>query len=331
MGFCCASDRPLDLICLGRLGIDLNCNDHNCELHHVKSFSPTVGGSPANIAIGAARLGIKVGFIGRVSNDKFGTFILETLALDHVDTTCVVRDMDGAKNCLAVTEIITPQNSGSILYRDNVADLNLTYADVKEEYIAKAKVLLVSGTALARSPSREAALLAAYYARKNNVKVALDLDYRPYTWRCPEESSLYYRMFCEKSDMIIGTKEEFAVLQHLWSEGEEPGDEKMVRRLMADGAEVVIVKDGSRGSVAWTESGAERCGIYPADLKKTFGAGDAFAAGLLAGLTNGKTLKDSMMQGAAAASIVISRYSCSASSPYTDELESFMEANQMVD
>lgn len=94
----------------------------------------------------------------------------------------VIRDTDGARNCLAITEILSPAKSGSVLYRDQVADLNLTYSDISESYLAQSKLLLVSGTALSRSPSREAAFLAAYYARKHNVAVALDIDHRPYTW-----------------------------------------------------------------------------------------------------------------------------------------------------
>lgn len=325
-------EKKYDVICLGRLGIDLNCDDHNCELHEVKSFSPTVGGSPANIAIGAAKLGAKVGFIGRVSDDKFGTFIEQTLEAYGVDRSGVKRDKAGAKNCLAITEIIAPKKSGSILYRDNVADLNLTYGDISEEYIRSSKVLLVSGTALAKSPSREAAFLAAYYAKKNGVKVALDLDYRPYTWSCREESALYYIMFCEKCDIVIGTADEFAVIQELWvqeADGRE-ADEATARDLLRKGVDLVIVKYGEDGSVAYTASGEKiSCGIYPADLKKTFGAGDAFAAGVLYSMTHGKNVYDAMCVGAAAASIIVSRYSCSDSSPTAEELKGFMESHTM--
>ena len=74
-----ADNRKFDLVCLGRLGIDLNCNQYNRPMCEVDSFSPTVGGSPANIAIGAAKLGASVGFVGRVSNDQLGSFILKKL------------------------------------------------------------------------------------------------------------------------------------------------------------------------------------------------------------------------------------------------------------
>ncbi len=329
MEFSLDNNKELDIICLGRLGIDLNCNDYNCELHEVKSFSPTVGGSPANIAIGSAKLNAKVGFVGRTSNDKFGTFILNTLAKYKVDCGGVKRD-ELAKNCLAITEIISPEKSGSILYRENVADLNLSYEDIDESYISKAKILLVSGTALAKSPSREAAFLAAYYARKNGVKVALDLDYRPYTWNNVYESSLYYTMFCEKSDIIIGTDEEIEVMRDFWKL-EASDDEKTAQKLLDNGAELVIIKFGAKGSKAWTKTSKTTCGIYPADLKKTFGSGDGFASGLLSSLTQGLDLQEALWRGAAAASIVISRYSCSESSPTVEELNEFMQSTKRVE
>lgn len=325
------TSRKFDLICLGRLGVDLNCNQHNCPMSEVESFSPTVGGSPANIAIGAAKLGASVGFIGRISDDQFGDFIMKKLRQFGVNTDNVVRDTTGAKNGLAVTEIISPKKSGSVLYRDQVADLNLTYSDISEEYIAQSKILLVSGTALARSPSREAAFLAAYYAQKNGVKVALDIDHRAYTWSCPEESAIYYQMFCKQCDIIIGNDGEFDAMSLYYMPNRE-SDRALAQGLLRDGASLVIMKYGEAGSVAYETDGAvTKCGIFPAELKKTFGSGDAFAAGLLTGIAKRKALFDSMADGSAAASIVVSSYNCSEASPTREELDAYMRSHTMTE
>ena len=69
------------------------------------------------------------------------------------------------------------------MYRDGIADLALEPSEVDEEYIASAKALLISGTALAQSPSREACLKAVQLAVKNNTRVIFDIDYRPYNWK----------------------------------------------------------------------------------------------------------------------------------------------------
>ena len=319
--------KELDLICIGRLGIDLNCVDFNCPLSEVKSFRPTVGGSPANIAIGSSKLGIKVGFIGKISNDGLGDYIIKELKRNCVDISGVVRDQNGAKNCLAITEVISPNNCGGVLYREGVADLNLSYEDISEEYIKSAKALMISGTALAKSPSREAVMLSISYAKKHGVQIIMDVDYRPYSWNCMEDASLYTSLLCESSDIIIGTREEMDVVEYLYDSNNED-DYKSAKRWLDRNAKVVVIKRGMDGSTAWTKDGDEyNSGIYPADLKKTFGAGDAYASGFTSTIIKGGTIQEAMQNGSAAATIVVSSYDCSESSPTEEELEDYKKTH----
>ena len=88
----------------------------------------------------------------------------------------------------------TYENVKKHMYRNQAADLQIGPEDISEEYIANSKILLISGTALAASPSREACLLAVKYAKENNVKIIFDIDYREYTWQSKEEISVYYSM-----------------------------------------------------------------------------------------------------------------------------------------
>lgn len=319
-----AQDRALDLITLGRAGIDLNADRFNCPLEEVEHFTRTVGGSPANIAVGAAKLGLRVGFIGRVADNGFGRFIRNYFLEQGIDTTGLIFDDEGCSNCLAVTEVRSPEVCGSVFYRERVADLNLKPTDIDPAFVASAKVLLISGTALAASPSREAALLAAEYAAAAGTKVALDIDYRPYTWRSAEEAALYYGLLCEKCHIIIGTREEFDATETLFLPGNQD-DDRTARRWLDKQAELVIVKRGKDGSAAYTRQGPPlHAGIYPARLKKTFGAGDAYAAALIFGLISGKPLNECMALGGACASIVISGTTCSTAMPTLEELVDYM-------
>ena len=68
--------KPLDFIPIGRVAIDFNPTDMYMPLSESSNFNKYVGGSPANIAVGLARLGCKVGFQGCVSNDQFGDFVV---------------------------------------------------------------------------------------------------------------------------------------------------------------------------------------------------------------------------------------------------------------
>ena len=161
--------KPLDVIPIGRVAIDFNPTDMNRPLSESCNFNKYVGGSPANIAVGLARLGKKVGFIGKVSDDQHGDFVVDYFKKDGIDTSNIFRAKNGEKIGLTFTEIKSPTESSILMYRDCIADLMLEPEEVSEEYIASAKAIVISGTALCASPSREAALKTLFLAKKNGV------------------------------------------------------------------------------------------------------------------------------------------------------------------
>ncbi|MBB3867145.1 5-dehydro-2-deoxygluconokinase [Parageobacillus toebii NBRC 107807] len=316
--------KPLDFIAIGRLCIDLNANEINRPMEETVTFTKYVGGSPANITIGMSRLGMKTGFIGRVADDQMGRFIINYLKKNNIDTSNVITDKSGSVTGLAFTEIKSPTDCSILMYRDNVADLKLEPKDIKEDYIKQAKVLLISGTALAKSPSREAVFLALDYARKHGVVVFFDLDYRPYTWNSLEETAIYYNLAAEKCDVIIGTREEFDIMEQF--ESNRNDDEKTAKRWFDYQVKIVVIKHGKDGSIAYTKEGEKFKGkIFPANVIKTFGAGDSYAAAFIYGLMQGWDIPKAMEYGAAAASIVISSHSCSDAMPTLKQIEDFIQ------
>lgn len=321
-------NRPFDLIAIGRLCIDLNANETNRPMEETRTFTKYVGGSPANIAIGSARLGQKTGFIGKVSDDQMGRFITDYLEKNGIDTAGVKIDRTGAVTGLAFTEIKSPEECSILMYRDNVADLKLHPSEVDEAYIKQSKALLISGTALAQSPSREAVFVALEYAVKHDITVFFDLDYRPYTWADEAETAVYYNLAAEKCDVIIGTREEFDMMEKLLNM-KESDDQLTASRWFSHRAELVVIKHGGAGSIAYTKDGAShRSGIYRTKVLKTFGAGDSYASAFIYGLMNGKDVSEAMKMGSASASLVISRHSCSDAMPTKEELLHHMETAQ---
>ncbi|TKD70713.1 5-dehydro-2-deoxygluconokinase [Pseudalkalibacillus hwajinpoensis] len=313
-------DRPIDLIGLGRLCIDLNANEINRPMEETSSFTKYVGGSPANIAIGASRLGLKSGFIGKVSSDQMGNFTLDYLERNKINTEGVVKDQTGAVTGLTFTEIKSPEDCSILMYRDNVADLKLESTDVSEDYIKQSKSLLISGTALSQSPSREAVFLALEYARKHDVVVIFDLDYRPYSWNSAKETAVYYNLAAEKCDVIIGTREEFDMMEQF--QQEETNDKRTAEKWFSHNAEVVVIKHGGEGSIAYSKDGSShRGGIFKTKVLKTFGAGDSYASAFIYGLLHQWDLSKAMKYGSASASIVISKHSCSEAMPTTEEID----------
>lgn len=323
-------DRPLNLIAIGRLCIDLNANEINRPMEETMTFTKYVGGSPANIAIGLSRLNMKTGFIGKVSDDQMGRFTTQYLKQNTINTDGIVTDQTGAVTGLAFTEIKSPEECSILMYRDNVADLKLDSTEVSEEYIKQSKALLISGTALAKSPSREAVFVALEYARKNDVVVFFDIDYRPYTWESEAETAVYYNLAAEKSDVIIGTREEFDRMEKLLNY-KKSNDQVTAERWFSYHAKIVVIKHGGEGSIAYTKDGeSHRGGIFKIKVLKTFGAGDSYASAFIYGLMQGFEITEAMRFGGASASIVISKHSSSDAMPTVQEIKSFMETAEEI-
>ena len=158
--------KKRDVVLIGRVTLDFNPNELNRTLDKVETFSMYLGGSPGNMAVGINKLGKKVGFIGCVSNDQFGDFVLNYFNERNIDTSQMVRAKNGERVGLTFTEIKSPTESSILMYRDCVADLQIAPEDVDEQYIADTKILIISGTALSASPSREACLRTAGARRR---------------------------------------------------------------------------------------------------------------------------------------------------------------------
>lgn len=312
------ADKEYDLITLGRACIDLNAVEYNRPMEDTLTFAKYVGGSPANIAIGGAKLGLKTGFIGKVSDDQHGRFIETFMHRSGVDTSNIVQDTAGHKVGLAFTEIRSPSECSILMYRENVADLYLDAEEVREEYIMNCKALLISGTALAMSPSREAVFKAVDIAKRYDVKVVFEMDYRPYTWKSAVETSIYYTLIAERSDLVIGTRDEYDMMENA-SGGD---NQATISRLFQSSPGLVVIKHGASGSYAYTKSGGTYRGqAYKTQVLKTFGAGDSYASAFLYALLRGKDIETALQYGSASAAIVVSKHSSSEAMPTTEEIE----------
>ncbi|OKY54383.1 5-dehydro-2-deoxygluconokinase [Megasphaera cerevisiae] len=316
--------RKFDIVCSGRIAVDFNPVDLNQPLEDCTTFKKYLGGSPANIAVGMARFGKKVGFIGKVSKDQMGTFVTKFFEKEGIDTTQVCQAGQGEFIGLTYTEILSPTESSILMNRNFAADLSLTTDEVSEDYIKQAKIFLISGTALAASPSREAMLLGLRYAKKNNVKVAFVLDYRGYTWKSKEEVSLYYSFIAENSDILIGSRSEFDLMEATLFN--DKNDKKSAQFWLDKGNQIVVITHGKDGSTAYTQNG-ESFSIKPFPIKslKGFGGGDGYTSAFLYGLTEGWDIIDCLEFGSASAAMLIASHACSQDMPDTTAVKAFIK------
>lgn len=318
------NNKEYDLILLGRVAVDLNPVDYYCPLNESTTFKRYLGGSPANIAVGLARLGKKVGFFARVSDDQLGTFVTDYFKKEGIDTSHIKRCENGEKIGLTFTEIKSETESSIVMYRNVAADLKLDVEDIDEEYIKKGKAILISGTALAESPSREAALKAVALAKKNAVPIIFDIDYREYNWKNSDEIAIYYSSVAREADIILGSREEYDLTQKLIKEGMD--DIETAKYWHAHNAKIVIIKHGKEGSTAYTNDG-ESFSIkpFPVKLLKSFGGGDGYASAFLYGVFEGWDIIDCLEFGSASASMLVASHACSEDMPSVDAVKEFIK------
>lgn len=320
-------NKKYDLILLGRIAIDFNPLDYYKPLDKSETFKKYVGGSPANIAVGMARLGKKIGFFAKVSDDQFGTFVEDYFKNEGIDTSHVTRCTNGEKIGLTFTEILSETESSILMYRNEIADLQLSVEDIDESYIQQAKAILISGTALAASPSREAALKAAMLAKKNGVKVIFDIDYRAYNWKNKDEISIYYAAIARQADIILGSREEYDLTEALIEPGRD--DVTTANYWCSLGAAIVVIKHGKEGSTAYTNDGKSySIKPFPVKALKGFGGGDGYAASFLYGLLEGKEVIDCLEMGSAEAAMLVASHACSADMPTAQAVQEFIKQSK---
>lgn len=323
--------RTLDLICLGRAGVDLYAVQKDTDLEDVQQFQKSVGGSPANIATAVARLGGKSAVLGLVADDGLGRSVQRFLQRNGVDIQNLHTSQDRSLTSLALTEI-RPLDCKVIIYRERAADLQLCEADIDPEFIATSRALLISGTALSVEPSRQACIKAINAARSAACLVLLDMDYRPYGWSSPKEAAYWLRWACAQSDMVIGNTEEFALLLDDGSAttGTDAGTvmqqvQRLAPTLLTNPTQAVVLKHGARGCELFTLSAVPyTMGTYRVQAQKPMGSGDAFAGALWWAICQGIGWEDALRSGSAAAAINVSRDTCAEGMPRLDELTNFM-------
>src|SRR5262249_48330660 len=145
----------LDVITIGRSSVDLYGQQIGSRLEDIATFAKSVGGCPANIAIGTARLGLKSALGTRVGAEQMGSFIREQLAREGVIVDGVAVD-PSRLTALVLLAVEDEGVSPMIFYRDNCADMALAPEDIDERLIASARAVVVTGTHFSR-PNSDAA------------------------------------------------------------------------------------------------------------------------------------------------------------------------------
>src|ERR687898_740226 len=180
----CMTTETFDVITMGRVSVDLYPEQIGVPLAEVASFAKSLGGSPTNVAVAAARLGRRAAVVTKVGDDPFGDYVRRALTDFGVDAS-LVGTHPTLRTPLAFCEIFPPNRFPLLFYREPKApDLEL---DDLGDTASEARLLWTTGTGLAEEPSRSATL-AALSRRGRRPFAVHDLDYRAVFWSSCEEA-----------------------------------------------------------------------------------------------------------------------------------------------
>jgi 5-dehydro-2-deoxygluconokinase len=308
----------LEVITIGRIGVDLYPLQSGVPLEQVTSFGKFLGGSATNVAVAAARLGRKAAVITKVGNDPFGRYAKQALEKFGVWTGWVGID-NQLRTPITFCEIFPPDNFPILFYRQPKApDLNITLQDFDMELVMRAPLVWTTGVGLSQEPSRSTNLEILKQRSKKNLGFTVhDIDYRPSLWPDLTEAGPLAREAIANATVVVGNTEE--VQMAVGSDNPEIA----AKRILDLGARLAIVKLGKNGAFALSESGKSvRVEGFPLPIVCGLGAGDAFGGALCHGLLSGWPLDKVLLYADAAGAIVASRLACADAMPTAAEIES---------
>ncbi|MEH0111131.1 5-dehydro-2-deoxygluconokinase [Tersicoccus sp. MR15.9] len=309
----------LDVLTMGRISVDIYPDDIGVGLADVTRFGKYLGGSPANVAVAAARHGRSTALITRTGADPFGEYLHRELVRYGVDDR-FVTPVEGLQTPATFCSITPPDDFPLYFYGrfPTAPDLQLDAADLDLDSVRDARIFWSTVTGLCQEPSRSAHV-AAHEARPRDGLPAgaftvLDLDYRPMFWDSEEDARAQVATILPHVTVAIGNEQECAV-----AVGHGTPDEQ-ADRLLEAGVEIAVVKLGPEGVMAKTRNERVVSAPVPVQTLNGLGAGDAFGGAFCHGLLAGWPLAQVLDFANAAGAIVASRLSCSDAMPTPDEV-----------
>lgn len=312
------ANQPFDVIAIGRSGVDVYPLQVGVGLDQVESFGKFLGGSAANVAVAAARLGDRTALISGAGDDPFGRFVRDELARLGVDNRYVSTHGE-YPTPVTFCEIFPPDNFPLYFYRKPSApDLQISPTELDLDAIRTARLYWSTVTGLSEEPSRSAHF-AAWEARSRAPLTVLDLDYRPMFWETPAAATEQVQRALRHVTVAVGNREECEIAVG------EASPHKAADALLDLGVELAIVKQGPRGVLGKTKQSSVTVPPNEVDVVNGLGAGDAFGGSLIHGLLRNWPLEKTLRYANAAGAIVASRLECSTAMPTAVEVADLAE------
>jgi 5-dehydro-2-deoxygluconokinase len=308
----------LDVLTVGRVGVDLYAEQLRVPLAEVRSFAKSIGGSPTNVAVAAARLGHRSAVLTKVGDDELGAYVRSALEGFGVDTR-FVGSHPSLRTPVVIAAMEQPEEPWFVFYREPKApDMEIALSDVDVSVVRDVPVFWVSAGSLADEPSRST-VQTLLRERSRRAHTVLDLDYRPSFWRSEDEARATIGTAVDRATIAVGNLVECEI-----AVGESAPD-AAADALLARGVEVAFVKQGGDGVLVATADERRVLPPVPVDVVCALGAGDAFGGALCHGLLSGWDPFTTAEFANAAGALVASRLLCADAMPTEDEVREQLE------
>ena len=286
--------RALDVITFGE-AMMLLVADRPGPLEHAEAFFKRTAGAETNVAIGLARLGLKVGWGSRLGTDSMGRYLLAAMEKEGIDCSHVVCDATQKTGFQFKGQVSDGSDPPVEYHRKGSAASFMGVNDIDESWLLSARHLHATGVFAAISATT---LIAARKTmdlmRAAGHSVSFDPNLRPTLWATPELMREAINDLATRADWVLPGLEEGRFLTR------ESSAEGIARFYRERGAKLVIVKLGAEG--AYFDSDTAGSGHVPgfpvAEVIDTVGAGDGFAVGVISALLDGLSVPEAVKRGA---------------------------------
>ena len=308
----------LDLLTVGRISVDLFSEQINTPFSQPQTFQKSIGGSPTNVAVAAARLGRKSAVVTKVGVDPLGQFVVNKLESFGVNTSFVKVAESGLTPVVLASQD-PPEDPKIIFHRQPSApDTQLVISDIDEPTLKGVKNFWVSACALSQGTTAES-IFHWLEVRGRAKETIIDLDYRPSFWKSRDEARAAAERALSQCTIAIGNISECEVALGI-SDPKKAADDLLNR-----GISLAIVKMGGDGVLLATKDQSHVIKPLPIKLICGLGSGDAFGGALIHGLLSGWDLEKIGLFANAAGAYLASELMCADAMPSLEVLEKFID------
>lgn len=297
--------------------------DEPGNLEDIQHFTRSMSGAEVNVAIGLERLGHQVEYMTRVGNDPFGKYIKQSLEENKIGTSYVNFDDEYKTGIQLKNYVLDGSDPYAPYYRKNSAASHISKEDIDKINFDGVKIVHVTGILSALSETtKEAAIYLMEKAKEKGITVSFDPNLRPALWKTEDEMITTLKELIKYADIVLPGIDECEVL---YGTRELP---KIIEYINPDKNKIVIIKQGSKG--AFVVEGSKEYIVDGFKVDKvidTVGAGDGFAAGVLSGILDGISIKESVTRGNAIGAIQVMHRGDNEGLPTIEQLDQFILNN----